>query len=296
MLQDSTLKIQTLDSIKADYLYKSSEYNNIKLDGDTIYFKDYLTSVFNDSLPPMVREKSLFTEKSLVKHNNLSLFKREESQSTIYFFLIFIVVGFILALFFKFARSRMKEIIVALFSKNQLSILTKDGEKTDAFSVLPVLFVFLPIMALFAFFCLNSASHSDFINRFSSMTILGFTYLAVVIIYFVKIFIIRFFGWVFRAIKISRYYIQIHYNFDILLGLLLFLPQFCIVYTDFYQKNIFFIISLFLIVLVLVTRIIRSFYIIITTFKFSQFYLFFYLCIVELLPLILLYKLLFFKC
>lgn len=290
MLQDSTLKIQTLDSNTANYLYKSSEYNNIKLDGDTIYFKDYLTSVFNDSLPPMVREKSLFTEKSPVKHNNLSLFKREESQSTIYFFLIFIVVGFILALFFKFARSRMKEIIVSLFSKNQLSILTKDGEKTDAFSVLPILFVFLPLISLLAFFCLNSI-RSDFM----SMTFLGFTYLVIAIIYFVKIFIIRFFGWVFRAVKISRYYIQIHYNFDILLGFLLFLPQFCIVYTDFYQKNIFFIISLFFIVLVLVTRIVRSFYIIITTFKFSQFYLFFYLCVVELLPLILLYKLLFFK-
>lgn len=294
MLQDSTLKIQTSDSNVANYLYKSSEFNNIKIEGDTIYFKDYLTSVFNDSLPPLRREKSLFIEKSSVNHNNLYLVKREDNQSTVPFFLIFMVLGLILALFFKFARNRMSEIVVSLFSKNQLAILTKDGEKTDAFSVLPMLLIFLPITTLFAFFCLRTTSSFAFIDKFSDIVILGFTYIAVTIIYFVKIFIIRFFGWVFRAVKISRYYIQLHYNFDILLGFLLFLPQFCIVYTDFYQKKIFFIISLFFIVLVLLTRIIRSFYIIITTFKFSQFYLFFYLCVVELLPLLLLYKLLFF--
>lgn len=294
MLQDSTLKIQTSDSNVANYLYKSSEFNGIKIEGDTIYFKDYLTSVFNDSLPPLKREKSLFIEKSTVNHNNLYLVKREENQSTVPFFLIFMVLGLILALFFKFARNRMSEIVVSLFSKNQLAILTKDGEKTDAFSVLPVLLIFLPITAMFTFFCLRTTSSFAFIDKFSDIVILGFTYIAVTIIYFVKIFIIRFFGWVFRAVKISRYYIQLHYNFDILLGFLLFFPQFCIVYTDFYQKKIFFIISLFFIVLVLLTRIIRSFYIIITTFKFSQFYLFFYLCVVELLPLLLLYKLLFF--
>ncbi len=294
MLQDSTLKIQTSDSNVANYLYKSSEFNNLKVEGDTIYFKNYLTSIFNDSLLPLKREKSLFIEKTSVNHNNLYLVKREDNQSTASFFLIFIVLGLILALFFKFARNRMSEIVVSLFSKNQLAILTKDGEKTDAFSVLPMLSVFLPIISLFTFFCLCTTSSFAFIDKFSDIALLGFTYIVITIIYFVKIFIIRFFGWVFRAVKISRYYIQIHYNFDILLGFLLFLPQFCIVYTDFYQKKIFFIISLFFIVLVLLTRIIRSFYIIITTFKFSQFYLFFYLCIVELLPLLLLYKLLFF--
>ncbi len=298
MVEDSTLRVHDTDSNNiAVYLYKN-ESDNLSIVGDTVYFKDYVCSAFRNSLCCNTKEKSMFVEKTPLINNNLSTTMRTEQQSGLGVFWIFIFIGLVAALLLKFAKEKMYSFLSSLFSKSQLAISTKDGGRIDIFVLLPLIFIFLPVTSLllgslFSDIPFFETEISNHICGIHNTIIYLLIYLGFSVIYFLKMLFVMFFGWVFKATKIARYYVQIHYNFDIFLGFLLFLPLFCMIYTDFYQKEIFTFISLFLIVIVLVTRIIRSFYVIITTFKFSQFYLFFYLCVVELLPLFLLCKLFF---
>lgn len=277
------------------YLQKNSmgAGNNVN---DSISFRQYIAGNIKDSLVQESRQKSLFTEKTPIIHKDLSLSKREQQFSSMWIFLTFTLLAIILCIFLKFARENIKEYISGCFYKNKVDLSTKNGERSQSLSLLCVLFIFLPITALLLYCTADYFNCSDILKpyRITGPYLFLFLYVTAIILYTVKLISIRFFGWMFKSSKITNYYIQLHYNFNILAGFLLFLPVLSIVYIDNYYLEISLCISWFIIGFQSIARIIKSFATIIATFKFSHFYIFFYLCVVELLPLILLCKLIFY--
>ncbi len=294
--QDSNINNLTNDSLFVPLYLNKNTFQTDYVSGDNIGATDYIVSTLQDSFPLQKKSLSIFTEKSPVIHKNLSLNPKEKESSNLWVFGIFLVVGTILALLMRLARANMTEFLSGCFSKNQVSLSTKDGERIHSLVLIPVIFVFFPmlsllILSLFKYFEYTPTLYNYQINGY----ILFFAvYVLCLVIYFTKIAFIKFFGWMFKSKKISNYYIQIQYNFNFLMGILLFLPIFCLEYIDIYYKEIFIFISLFILVILIVTRLIRNFYVIINSLKFSHFYLFFYLCTLELLPLLLISKFLFF--
>lgn len=267
----------------------TSSVNNISV-------TEYITTTLQDSFPLQKKVNSMFIERTPLIHKNLSLSKKENTDSNLLVFGVFLLLGVILAILMRFARASMFDFLAGCFSKNQVSISTKDGERTHSLVLIPIIFIFLPMFSLLIYNIINYFDYSLLLSQYklNHYTLFLAIYSGCFLLYFSKIIIIKFFGWMFKSKKVSNYYIQIQYNFNFLMGLLLFLPIFCLEYIDIYYKEIFIFISIFILGILFIMRLARNFYVIIKSLKFSHFYLFFYLCTLELLPLILIGKFLFF--
>lgn len=295
VIQDSNINAMNDTVFIPLYLQKNSLQTD-SFSVNNISATEYITTILQDSFPLPKKTNSIFVEKTPMVHKNLVLTNRENNESNLWIFGVFLLIGIIFAILMRFARENIFDFLSGCFSKNQVSISTKDGERVHSLVLVPIIFIFLPIFSLLMYNLLNYFNYSSLFSQYNlnQYTLLLAIYLGSFLIYFTKIIIIKFFGWMFKSKKVSNYYIQIQYNFDFLMGISLFLPVFCLEFIDIYYKEIFIFISLFILGILFVTRLARNFYVIIKSLKFSHFYLFFYLCALELLPLILLGKFLFF--
>ena len=297
MLQDSINLTQTIvkDTV---FIPTYLERNPMDISDSVanISCKNYIINILQDSYPMPKQSPTMFLEREGTGYKTISMQERPVTSSTNWIFLAFSFVLLITALEFKFSRGNVIEFLSGCFYKTPLGITAKDGERVHPLSILPVLFIFLPVIDLLLY---SAISYFDYEFLFKPYNLQQYTlflalYVASVAVYFLKILFIKFFGWVFRSLKVANYYVQLHFNFNFFLGLLLILPVFCSFYVDSFYRETFLFISLFIVVLEMVIRLIRTFLVIIGAFKFSHLYLFFYLCTIELLPIIIVCKLLFF--
>lgn len=294
MFQDTTTVNHVQDTVFVP-LYLQKNPQDISADSNSnMNFDKYVINILNDSFPLPQQRQSLFTDKSFVYQKSMPMQKRTDTNNNAdWIFGVLVLIIFIVALMMKFANSNLFELLKGCFSKQQLEITVKDGTKINFFSLIPVFFVFIPIFS-FLIFCICNY-YEVAVYNFKGYILYLIIFGILVVFYLLKMFFIRFFGSVFRGKKISLFYIQIQLNFNFLMGFLLIIPVILAIYAGNFYEEIFIFISLFLIVSLYVVKIIRSFYVIIKTFKFSRFYLFFYLCTIELLPILLIGKVLFFK-
>ena len=299
MLQDSVATPQEVIVKDTIFIPTYLEKNPMYVGDDTsmnISCKQYIVNILKDSFPQPKQAHTLFLDRTPLKHNNLQLEPKQNNYNANWIFVVFIVVAFITALEFRFSRALSGEFLSGCFYKTPLNLSTKDGERVHSLTFLPIFFIFLPLLALLLYGICN---YFEYLSVFEQYKIKGiFIFLALYIIltisYLAKIVFIKFFGWVFRSKKIANYYVQMHLNFNFLLALTLIIPVFCAFYVDAFYQEIFLFGSLILIGLEIFMRIIKTFTTIIASSKFSHLYLFFYLCTIELLPLIVLGKLLLF--
>ncbi len=264
--------------------------------------RQYIFTLIKDSELKQQERPTMFKEKTYCPKDMKMELNTYQSPSN-WIFGIFIFIVFSLVMFLRFAGAQMWSFLAGCFSKNQIAITTKDGTTTHALVFLPIVFILFPTITFLLFgiidyydlckYALGYSNALDLIIKTPILLWLGI-YLGFAIIYFFKILLIKFFAWVFKERKISNYYVQIVLNFGFLAGILLILPSFFVMYGDrFYTEICFFVMGI-LLGLLFVTRLLRCFFVIIDTFRFSHIYLFFYLCILELLPLIVVGKILFF--
>lgn len=263
--------------------------------------KEYIFSLLQDSSYVQNTHKSLFTQKTYCPPKmEMQLNNIHVGNDWIFCIIIFIVL--LCALLTKFAKNTIFSFLQGCFSFNKINIITKDGSTINLLTLVPILFIFLPVISLLIYCIFNyyelwtnivSIKQLNFINKNVSFAWVAI-YVTTIVFYFFKVFLIKFFSWVFGQKKISNYYIQIHLNFSILIGFCVFLPVIFTIYSNVFYEKIFIFASLLIIVLLYVMKLIECFSMIIHSFKFSHIYLFLYLCIVELLPMIIGCKLLFF--
>ena len=113
------------------------------------------------------------------------------------------------------------------------------------------------------------------------------------IIYFIKYIVISFTGWVFNAKEAAAEYIFVVFLINKLIGILMIPLLFLIAYADVKTKGISATIVLCLVVFSLIIRYLVSLARIRKNLSITAFHFFIYLCAVEIMPLLVIYKVLF---
>ena len=279
-------KKANLDTVNPIYIFKDSTV--LSADADMDYgFMEYTTQTLNEFLPQPVLEESLLKDKTYYLHKPLKLHEKEAPQYTqTWTFSIVVLFFAVLAIWVKFFRNRFLDIIHSCLSLKSFEMLTKSSNPLVVSSSL----LFFPICSLLVY----SAAIYWFpqeINQFGRLKFYAVTLGIVIVFFLVKILLIKFFGLLFRSKQQVNAYITnilVYMSFN---SILIILPVFASLFTSEYYKFTLLIISLSIFELFTLIRALRGLFIIIKVPKFFNVYLFCYLCTLEILPLLLVYRL-----
>jgi hypothetical protein len=150
--------------------------------------------------------------------------------------------------------------------------------------ILFVLSMTLFVSEMFSFFNLPAISKNASI---SYLIIAVF----IIIAYLVKVIIIKLFGYIFETNKEASAYILMVYLFGNTLGLAILPLVISIAFIKQVSPSFFIYTGIFIIIAFIIARIIRGLVIGYNSTRFSLFYLFLYLCALEILPFVVLVKL-----
>ncbi len=275
-----------LDTVNPIYIFKDSTV--LSADADMDYgFMEYTTQTLNEFLPQPVLEESLLKDKTYYLHKPLKLHEKEAPQYTqTWTFSIVVLFFAVLAIWVKFFRNRFLDIIHSCLSLKSFEMLTKSSNPLVVSSSL----LFFPICSLLVY----SATIYWFpqeINQLGRLKFYAVTLGIVIVFFLVKILLIKFFGLLFRSKQQVNAYITnilVYMSFN---SILIILPVFASLFTSEYYKFTLLIISLSIFALFTLIRALRGLFIIIKVPKFFNVYLFCYLCTLEILPLLLVYRL-----
>ena len=160
---------------------------------------------------------------------------------------------------------------------------------------------FFPAFMLNVLFILSGGLFITLVAQFYKWTVIPFWQLFVYstvilgIIYSVKYFVILFTGWVFKAADSAAEYRFIVFLINKLIGVLFIPILFLIAYSNSEVKKIVITVALCIAVLLLALRYLVSLARIRRNLNLTAFHFFLYLCAVEIMPLLVIYKLLFIK-
>jgi hypothetical protein len=203
------------------------------------------------------------------------------------------ILGFLMLCFMLLAwvqvfyRRRFRQILMAPYSKRFLSQLVRDGDLFSERISLVTGFIYFVTTSLFLYQLNELVLVKD-----AARLIQGFPFFTLISIFMLgfwilKIGLIRFLSFIFRTRQTSREYILNILIFNILTGIFL-LPL--LVFAVYLKCVIFLWICMIIFTLFFIFRLIRGFLIGISITKFSSVFLFVYLCSLEMLPLVVLIK------
>ena len=204
------------------------------------------------------------------------------------------ILGFLLLCFMLLAwvqvfyRRRFRQILMAPYSKRFLNQLVRDGDLFSERISLVSGFIYFVTTSLFLYQLNELVLVTD-----AEKVIRGFPLFALISIFLLgfwilKIGLIRFLSFIFRTRQTSREYILNILIFNILTGIFL-LPL--LVFAVYLKCVVFLWICIVIFALFFIFRLIRGFLIGISITKFSYVFLFVYLCTLDMLPLVVLMKL-----
>ena len=279
--------------------------NNIKQAIDSVYAvsdslqKDSLSvSVKSNILNKQIQnwqEDTLFTSmiKALFKKDSgQTLFminEQRQSETKDVIFYLLVVMSFFLA-FIKAAFPRYFQNLFRLFSKNSFrQMQSREKLRQDN---LPSLFLnLLFIISGGLFITLLVYRHGQI--KLDFWLLFMYSVLMLASIYSIKYLIIKFSGWVFSAKAASNMYAFIVFLTNKIIGIFLVPIAILVAFTDGAMIPNFKIIALVVVGLLFVYRFIFSFAAIRNNLKISPLHFFIYLCAVELIPILIMFKVLF---
>lgn len=252
--------------------------DSLKSESTTISFKQYI-KILNDHSPALVERNSLFKYKNFYVGKDIKIHERNINPTHGWIFGVIFISILIYSILIKAFSSKIKLIVKGVFSN--VTILSIS------------IFLFSPIFALLIYApssYYNYLSYSPINSHFITYLLIV---LAVILYILIKNVLIYFFGLLFRLETLCSKYNFNQTLFLITDGLVLipflflfyFLPQN-------YQYSML-LASFVVIGILFLFRLLRGIILVLKHTKASQFYLFLYLCIVEFLPLIIIFKYLF---
>lgn len=242
-------------------------------------FNDYVVKTLNNNLPPLTQRASLFNQRTFVSRD-MKMQPRQSHPSQNWMYGVVFSVLLIYLVLIKYNIKRLSSLW--------------QGETNRFLLLLPAIFLFFPILALVGFLA------CDFFEAFTYFSIVTSSYAGIyflilgsVFVYcFLKYVFIDFFGALFRMKAICSHYNTIQTLFYILDGAVLLPLTFLCFYLPEYCKEATLWTTISALCILMLIRLVRSLYYVLKATKFSKVYLFFYLCTLEFVPLIIIYKLL----
>jgi len=249
--------------------------DSLKNDSNPVSFKQYI-SILNEHSPTLIERKSLFANKNYYINKELKTTERNSNNTPGWIFGIIFISIIVYFILIKTFYSKIKLIVKGIFSNVAI------------FSVAVLLFS--PIFSLLVYaplFYYKDLNYSFFDSDFGNFVLI---FLLCIIYFVLKYALIYFFGLSFRFQSLCSKY-NFNQTFFYLIGGLLLIPFVFLFYflPNLYQYSL--LITILIVACILfVIRLLRGFAIVFNHTKASQFYLFVYLCTVEFLPLVVIYK------
>ena len=229
--------------------------------------------------------KSLFTEQQGSKNSILPVFR---PIINIDWITIHLVISLCLIAWVQIYYSkRFRQIITAFFGNRYMHMLTKDGNIYRERISIPLVIVYLISFSLLLFLLITQYIYQPVFDL-KGLKLFSVIILAVIVAWFFKNLLINFVGNLFKNYLILTDYIHTNFVFNMIIGVLLmpiliiaiFLPSVEMIY-----------IGVLIWLAVYLYRIIRQVFTGISYIKFSLFYRILYLCTFEIIPLLVLTKL-----
>ncbi len=212
----------------------------------------------------------------------------QAGQSHPYWIFGILFLGFVLLAWSRiFFRRRMNMIFSGIFARNYANQLIREGNLFNERIGLVLFLVYLSMMPLFAYLSLPLFYSVPESPRGGLLYILLLAFFAA--FWLLKVIFINGLSLLFNTREHSNDILANMYLYNLFAGILLLPLLSCMAYAD---REIFFYITLIILFLVYLVRIFRIAMIGFGMSKFSVFHLFLYLCTLEILPLIVLAKIL----
>jgi len=229
---------------------------------------------------------SLFQNHSLEPHSEKPIihFTQYDYFPALVLFLVFALF----VLIYVYNRKRLNQIIKAFYLNRVANQLMREessmiNRTTVVLSIIFVVSVSLFIYQLLQYYGISVPLQTTILVWVIPASIIG--------IYFIKIISIKFFGFVFKLPIEANNYILTLLLFTNALGLFMLPVVIGISFIKQAPENIFVYSGIGILSLFLCTRIIRGVIIGVNSVRVSNLYLFFYLCTLEILPILILTKL-----
>lgn len=249
--------------------------DSLEKDTSIVDFREYIVKTLNSSTKTMVERKSLFQSKSYVS-KDLNLFKRPNNQFDGWIYGLVFLVSILYIVVIKFLSKKIKSVISGAYNHLTLIILLS--------------FLFMPLLTLIINIPINYYNYYSYFPIESHFGIFLLIYFGILLYCITKYLLIYFFGELFRTQSVCYNYNSNQLGFYFVDGIIMIPLLFLYYFLPYSPKNIIQIIILIVISTLLLIRIIRGLVIVLHLTKFSKFYLFVYLCILEFIPLIIIYK------
>ncbi len=181
---------------------------------------------------------------------------------------------------------RLRQIFSATFKPKQVKLLQREGNLLKQSFPILLLLLFAFVISSFVFLIINQQNSNSFYFSLGEGFILLYGF--VVLFHLLKFVLIKFLGILFETQLLSKLYLLDHFLFYISEGIVLFPVLILFVYSG---LHIFLYLAVILLVVLWLFRLKRAFVLGLGCTNYSSHYLFLYLCTLEVMPIILIYKL-----
>lgn len=183
---------------------------------------------------------------------------------------------------------RLDQLIKGFYSNR-----SNNQSSRDEYSVTNRVGILLSLLFLFtiSLFIGQVVDHLGLKVQISKVALYSVIIMVLIVMYLVKTALIRFLGFVFKTGKEAAEYSSSIFIFLNVLGLFMLPIVICLAFVKQINPNVFIYTGYFIILGFLCVRLIRGLVIGFNSNRVSKFYLFLYLCTLEIIPLVILIKL-----
>ena len=243
-----------------------------------------------DSLFPMAEAKEPVLHKSLFTHHQLAVQNSHEitiqRQGAPGWFFGFIILSVLLfCLYIKAKQTHLVDLLKSAIDHRALDRMLRDTNLTHALDQAPIALISLIPLSLVCYSFFFSHSSNTLTDILHYLLLLVICYAT----YYTRNGFIRLIGNAFANPESVHIYLSSNYIYHLLYGIVATVFAFFVCYTGSVGR-IFFYILAGIIGLLFVFRLIRGMQIILTLSKTPKFYLFYYLCIFEFVPIVIVTK------
>lgn len=248
----------------------------------TLYKDSSQSSALDETTDKQISffQETPFQSKSLVTHERTEILHD-------WILLVFLICFSILSWIMVSYRKRFNQVVKSTYSKQQLGFLLREGGGSYDLINLSLGFVFINVLALLMFRAAETITGSSWPagSRLPFYLLVGGGIISWLLI---RLVLIRMLGWTFKNFEITSQYLMNSMAFHFIMGIIL-LPLLVISAYTFIPAFIY--LSLGIAGILFILRLFRGIIIGLSDTNFSIFYLFFYLCTVEILPILVIVKL-----
>lgn len=238
-------------------------------------FKDYVVETLNSNTEPLIERESMFSYKAYVSRDMRTIIRPSAfAEGWIYGVIFFI--AFLYALSIKIFSRKINRIIRGRY--NHLTL----------FIVLSL--ISMPAFAMLFYAPVHQYNYYSYFPIKSHFGIFLLFYFGIIIYSIAKYILVFFFGELFRTKSICFKYNSNQLGFYFINGLIMIPLLFLYYYLPYNSTENLLVGILIVFLILLLIRMIKGFLLVIDKTKFSKFYLFVYLCILEFIPIIIIYK------